>query len=1432
MAVTRIRNNQITDNTIEYQKIKDFTLVGTKFNPNITFNSNISIIGNLSVTGNTYTVSSTNTFINDPLVIFNNGYTGTPSYDVGMLVNRDLQAVSPTNYGGLNSAWVWREADGAFESILTTETGSTQGSINRTAYANVIVGNTIIRTGGTNASVVEAVDTGSGALQVKGGASFTQNVQIGGTASVFGANTGQVAIDGNVSIAQITQLSSTRYGLMVTDTNNNGAFALRTGTAKGAEIHTFGGTNNDIYIQPDRLKSIWLPAANASVLADNNLNSSSANVGAIVVTGSGGIGIGGNLNIGTAASFESGQVYIQSSKANDVVIGKNQLKSGLSANVVALGAMQGTTSIGINATLVGAAAGPAATPANATYIGKSAGNLATGSDSTYLGHNAGSLVTTGQYNVIVGSYDGNVINTLSNQVVIADGAGAPRIRVDATGNVFVVSGVNSTTANTGAFVVQGGAGIGGNLHVGGALAFASDRGTLDATQTSLVLSGNTATATLGTNGVVIGQLIGQTGTFGSNATVIGYQTLNTTATAASITAVGARAGFTGPGLNTTLVGADAGLSLTSTGLQNQFFGYNSGSLVTSGDYNVIIGSHDGNTIAASNNNMLFADGQGNPRITIDDTGKTTIISTVESGSPSTGAFVVAGGMGIAANLYVGANLTVTGNLTVLGQTTTVNAQNITVNDAIIELHTFANLAPLSTNDTRDIGIRNHYYISNDRQSFFGFQNSTQNFVYIDAATETNGVVSGTYGNVQFGSAWLSNTTASSGQTVGALVVKGGIGAGALSYLHSTVTDNNVTASGLDAWIQFKPSGTGNVDIGPTATTGNIDNMFIGQTTPRSGTFTVLQATQTAYLNPTGTVQVQPTQLLTINPGGSLSTMDNVYIGNTTPRSAIFTAASVGNDLTLGSFLANSALFISPSGNVTVDQKNEAYNFQRTTANTFATVALSVGHTSQNNLLRQGTDTLNIRYQGDSYLENSAISANVLGQTPGWTVSTSRGTAVAPEVTQDGDFNGVYGAYAWTGGTPSYQEIGALRYVNQGTTAAASGIGGEAQLWTKRDNGASTLALRVDTNQISTFYGQVAVANSTVSTNTTTGALYVNGGISTSGNLNVGLGMRVNDLQVAGKDFYVRGGNDATLIWGHTAAAYNQVLVGNSAVQANLIQGAKLQINSTDSMLLPIGTSGQRPGLVGFSDIAGMIRYNSIANDIEYYNGTSWIAGQGSSITVVTDQQFNGDGSTVNYTLSRESTTNATVVTLNGVVQIPTLAYSVSVIDNVTLTFTEAPAVDDLIDIRTFATTSVVAGLSSQNGYVEVVTTNNGVTITGSTVSAGQFKVLIGVEGDWNATPTPISVSTSAVAIDTFDKGIYRSAKYQIQVTNGANYEVSEVLVVHDGTTAYRTQYGLISTSGTALGTVTALVVGSNIEVRYTGASAGNTVKVVTQRIAV
>lgn len=334
MAVTRIKNNQITDATIFANvKIAPGTIVGSLFNPDVTIASNIAIVGNLTITGNTNTINSTNTLVNDPLVIFNNGYQGTPSFDVGILIDRNLQPTTPTNYGALNAAWVWRESDGAFESLLTTETGITQGQINRTAFANLITGNTTIKTNAANGSVVEAVDTDTGALQVKGGASFTQNIHVGSSGSFFGANTGMVALDGNVGIVQISQVASSRYALLLTDTVNNGALALRTSATKGAEIHTFAGTNKDIYLQPDRKNSLLLTAGNAAVIAHNNLNSINANTGAIIVSGVGGIGVGGNLNIGTSASFEGLNIFLQSNKLNDVALGKGHLKTGLAANV-------------------------------------------------------------------------------------------------------------------------------------------------------------------------------------------------------------------------------------------------------------------------------------------------------------------------------------------------------------------------------------------------------------------------------------------------------------------------------------------------------------------------------------------------------------------------------------------------------------------------------------------------------------------------------------------------------------------------------------------------------------------------------------------------------------------------------------------------------------------------------------------------------------------------------------------------------------------------------------------------------------------------------------------------------------------------------------------------------------------------------------------
>ena len=54
-------------------------------------------------------------------------------------------------------------------------------------------------------------------------------------------------------------------------------------------------------------------------------------------------------------------------------------------------------------------------------------------------------------------------------------------------------------------------------------------------------------------------------------------------------------------------------------------------------------------------------------------------------------------------------------------------------------------------------------------------------------------------------------------------------------------------------------------------------------------------------------------------------------------------------------------------------------------------------------------------------------------------------------------------------------------------------------------------------------------------------------------------------------------------------------------------------------------------------------------------------------------------------------------------------------------------------------------------------------------------------------------STSQTAIDAFPLATYRSGKWQVQVTRGSEYHITEVYLVHDGTSSYGTEYATIKT---------------------------------------
>jgi hypothetical protein len=116
------------------------------------------------------------------------------------------------------------------------------------------------------------------------------------------------------------------------------------------------------------------------------------------------------------------------------------------------------------------------------------------------------------------------------------------------------------------------------------------------------------------------------------------------------------------------------------------------------------------------------------------------------------------------------------------------------------------------------------------------------------------------------------------------------------------------------------------------------------------------------------------------------------------------------------------------------------------------------------------------------------------------------------------------------------------------------------------------------------------------------------------------------------------------------------------------------VTGTSGMIIPSGNTAQRPSPA----ITGTIRINTQLNQIEGYDGTSWVSGSGYNIT---NEILNGDGTTVSFTLNRTTSTAGTLVMLNGVVQTPTTAYAISPSPGNTLVFTEAPVVTDVIDVR-------------------------------------------------------------------------------------------------------------------------------------------------------
>jgi hypothetical protein len=369
----------------------------------------------------------------------------------------------------------------------------------------------------------------------------------------------------------------------------------------------------------------------------------------------------------------------------------------------------------------------------------------------------------------------------------------------------------------------------------------------------------------------------------------------------------------------------------------------------------------------------------------------------------------------------------------------------------------------------------------------------------------------------------------------------------------------------------------------------------------------------------------------------------------------------------------------------------------------------------------------------------------------------------------------------------------------------------------------------------TARGRFVVDSAAGYNNSLNGALRVVGTTALGANLFVGNGAVINDLQTS-EQFKIRGTGSSLVFFvdpGTQTAVINGVSqAGNTA----LIPGATFAVRSNDAFLMPVGTTAQRPSNTGNVDIQGMLRYSTSQNNLEWYNGTSWQT-PGASTTIIQDQQINGDGTTTTFTVNNATTTNATIVSVNGVLQLPTISYAMV---GGNIVFTEAPATGDVIDVRSLTTTTTISQLSSSNGFMifDVSNATNSYANIIAGVSSPITRVQLsadGILGFVNNTKVMvdqvavnIAANATPYTLDTFVQSRYSTAEYKVTAKRGtgatANIESYSATVITDGSgNAYITTYGIIN-NGYAMGVLSANVVAGNVQMYYTGTNAAAVVQ--------
>jgi hypothetical protein len=121
-----------------------------------------------------------------------------------------------------------------------------------------------------------------------------------------------------------------------------------------------------------------------------------------------------------------------------------------------------------------------------------------------------------------------------------------------------------------------------------------------------------------------------------------------------------------------------------------------------------------------------------------------------------------------------------------------------------------------------------------------------------------------------------------------------------------------------------------------------------------------------------------------------------------------------------------------------------------------------------------------------------------------------------------------------------------------------------------------------------------------------------------------------------------------------------------------------------------------------------------------------------------------------------------------------------------------------------------------NTTVNAITSNNTITAFNLPVSFGSYTAL-GSSAFVNIGLTT-SATTANQVLSTYSATGFRTAKFIVQITSGSVYQATEITLIHDGTTVYKSEYGQVF-SGAVLATFDADINSGNVRLLTTPTNA-------------